>query len=160
MKPKVYLDTSIISAIFDDRNPVRKELSEDFFAQTENFELYISELTLIGTESILIGPESTSEDGEDELRKKVRSKIWTFSVLEINPEAQELAEELIEVGAISQEANEEASHIAIAVVWGMDYFLSWNFRQIVRLKTKDMVRMVTNRRGYKPLNIIVPAELI
>ena len=30
-KLKVYLDTSVISALFDDRNPERKSLTESFF---------------------------------------------------------------------------------------------------------------------------------
>ncbi len=28
---KIYLDTSVISALFDDRNPERKLLTEEFF---------------------------------------------------------------------------------------------------------------------------------
>ena len=30
-KLKLYLDTSVISALFDDRNPERKSLTESFF---------------------------------------------------------------------------------------------------------------------------------
>ena len=35
-----------------------------------------------------------------------------------------------------------------------------NFRHIVRLKTRDVVRMVTTLKGYKPIDILAPAELI
>ncbi|WXG39482.1 MAG: hypothetical protein WED07_01385 [Candidatus Freyarchaeum deiterrae] len=45
-KMKVYLDTSVISALFDDRNPERKSLTESYIMQVETFEVYISEITV------------------------------------------------------------------------------------------------------------------
>jgi hypothetical protein len=42
----------------------------------------------------------------------------------------------------------------------MDFLLSWNFKHLVRLKTKDTVRMVNTQKGYKNLEIITPAELL
>ena len=43
---KVYLDTSVISALFDERNPERKSLTESFFKEIENFETFISDITI------------------------------------------------------------------------------------------------------------------
>jgi len=40
-KMKVYLDTSVISALFDERNPERKSLTEAFFKEIEIFEPFI-----------------------------------------------------------------------------------------------------------------------
>ena len=40
-KLKLYLDTSVISALFDERNPERKSLTESFFDEIETFEIYI-----------------------------------------------------------------------------------------------------------------------
>lgn len=42
----------------------------------------------------------------------------------------------------------------------MDYLLSWNFKHLVRLKTRDIVRMVNTLKGLKNLEIITPAELL
>jgi len=39
-KIRVYLDTSVISALFDERNPERKSLTEAFFAEIGNFEIF------------------------------------------------------------------------------------------------------------------------
>ena len=44
-KIRVYLDTSVISALFDERNPERKSVTEAFFAEIGNFETFISEIT-------------------------------------------------------------------------------------------------------------------
>jgi hypothetical protein len=37
---------------------------------------------------------------------------------------------------------EDAYHIAIADIHEMDFLLSWNFKHIVRRKTRDIVKMV------------------
>lgn len=45
-KIKIYLDTSVISALFDERNPERKSLTKNFFDIIEVFDPYLSELTI------------------------------------------------------------------------------------------------------------------
>jgi len=46
IKLKGYLDTSVVSALFDNGNPERKALTEAFFEQSDHIEIYISDLTL------------------------------------------------------------------------------------------------------------------
>lgn len=45
-KLRVYLDTSVISALFDERNPERKSLTEAFFGGIGNFDTFVSEITV------------------------------------------------------------------------------------------------------------------
>ena len=42
----LYLDTSVISALFDERNPERQALTKDFFEGRTADRLLVSELTL------------------------------------------------------------------------------------------------------------------
>ncbi len=44
-KARVYLDTSVISVLFDEKNPERKLLTETFFREIGNFKTFISEIT-------------------------------------------------------------------------------------------------------------------
>jgi predicted nucleic acid-binding protein len=152
MKLKIYLDTSVISARFDDRNPARKALTENFFnrvMESDEFEVYISELTL----------DEITKTKNQELKHQMQLCTLSFTVLRQNAtEVVELANQLLQYQAVPQQSREDAFHIAIAVVSGIDYLLSWNFKHIVRLKTKDIVRMVTTVHGYKPINIIAPTE--
>ncbi|HLG28945.1 MAG TPA: PIN domain-containing protein [Candidatus Brocadiales bacterium] len=67
-KIRVYLDTSVISALFDERNPERKSLTETFFKEIESFEAYISEITVIEVERT---PDLA-------LQNKMREKISQF----------------------------------------------------------------------------------
>ena len=45
-KIKIYMDTSVISALFDNRNPERQDLTKTFFKKLEIFDVYISEVVL------------------------------------------------------------------------------------------------------------------
>lgn len=149
-KLKLYLDTSVISALFDERNPERKSLTESFFEEIDNFDIYISDITVA---------EITKTPNE-EIKKKMDNKIVEFSVLPISDEIEELKDQIIENGAVNETCLEDAYHIAIAIINEMDYLLSWNFRHIVRKKTRDIVRMINTLNNLRQIEIITPAELL
>lgn len=71
-----------------------------------------------------------------------------------------LAEEYVRYGAVPEGYPEDAYHIAIAVMNDMDCILSWNFKHIVRRKTRDIVRMVNTLNGLRQIEIITPAEVL
>lgn len=71
-----------------------------------------------------------------------------------------LAKEYVRNGAVPESYPEDAYHIAIAVINEMDYLLSWNFKHIVRRKTKDIVRMVNTLNRFRQIEIMTPAELL
>ncbi len=147
---KIYLDTSVMSALFDDKNSERKALTEEFFSKIGIYNIYISELTVAEIEKT---PDTT-------LRSKMKQLIKGFSILEISESVEELAKEYVKYGAIPESYPEDAYHIAIAVLKEMDYLLIWNFRHIVRKRTKDIVRMVNTLRNLKQVEIITPGELL
>ncbi|MCL0057874.1 hypothetical protein M1N05_02255 [Dehalococcoidales bacterium] len=49
-----------------------------------------------------------------------------------------IAGEYIRHGAVPEGYPEDAYHIAIAVINGVDCLLSWNFKHIVRRRTRDI----------------------
>jgi len=147
---KIYLDTSVISALFDERNPERKALTEEFYSKIAIYTTYISELTIAEIE----------RTPDQSLRDKMRQEIKKLSILEVNEAVEELAAEYIKYGAVPGSYFEDAYHISVAVLNEMDYLLSWNFRHIVREKTRDIVRMVNTLRNLKHVEIITPGELL
>lgn len=147
---KIYLDTSVMSALFDDKNSERKVLTEEFFSKIGIYDVYISELTVAEIEKT---PDQT-------LRSKMKQVVKGFSVLEISESVEELAKEYVKYGAIPESNPENAYHVAIAVLKEMDYLLSWNFRHIVRRRTKDIVKMVNTLRNLKPVEKMTPGELL
>jgi predicted nucleic acid-binding protein len=150
MKLKIYLDTSVIAARFDDRNPDRRMLTEDFWTRIPQYEVYVSDLTL----------DEIEKNKNPILIEKMQLCAKSFTVLKKSEEVMALMKELMYYNAVPQNSSEDAYHLAVAVVAGMDYLLSWNFRHLVRLKTREIMRMVTTLRGYSPIEIIAPPQLI
>ena len=69
-KLRVYLDTSVISVLFDESNPERKLLTESFFKEIGNFEISISEITVAEIE----------RTPDPELMSKMKEVVAQFSV--------------------------------------------------------------------------------
>ena len=65
----IYLDTSVISALFDDRTPERKRFTYEFWEKLENYRVSVS--TVVAEEI-----NATSE----ELREKMMAKISGFEI--------------------------------------------------------------------------------
>jgi len=147
---KVYLDTSVISALFDDRNPERKSLTEAFFRELGSFAVFCSGLTIAEIERT---PDS-------DLRNKMSEVVSRFSVLPATDDAESLASEYVRHGAVPKDYPEDAYHIALAVANEMDALLSWNFKHIVRRKTRDVVKMVNTLNRFGQIEIMTPAELL
>jgi predicted nucleic acid-binding protein len=149
-KIKLYFDTSVISSLFDTRNPERRDLTESFFNKIDDYEVFISEVTVM----------EIDRTQDLELRDKMKEMVLTFSILYSSNDVEFLAREYISYGAVPDGYPEDAYHIAIAVINSIDYILSWNFRHIVRMKTRDIVRMVNTLNGFRQIEIITPAELL
>jgi predicted nucleic acid-binding protein len=147
---KIYLDTSVISALFDDRNPERKKLTEEFFHHSKGFEIYISEITIV----------EIDHTTDTMLKEKMQNFIEKFNILPVKDELDDLINQYISYKAVPKKYKEDAYHIALAVLYEMDYLLSWNFRHIVRKKTRDIVKMISTINRLPEIEIITPAELL
>lgn len=149
-KIKIYLDTSVISALFDEKNPERQFLTQRFFGQIETFDTYVSEVVLAEIDKTKDLP----------LQKKLRNTAISFKILPIDEESRALADQYVKQRAIPSDYTEDALHISIASVNKMEYLLSWNFEHIVKVKTRKIVNLVNTSLGYPDLEIATPAELI
>jgi len=88
---------------------------------------------------------------------KIASQV---DLLALTDEIEWLANEYLKCNAIPVWFPEDAYHIAIAIIHEMDCLLSWNFKHIVRRKTKQIVTMVNIINNLKKIEIIEPAELL
>jgi len=147
---KIYLDTSVISALFDERNPERMSSTSAFFRDIGNFELCISEVVVM----------EIARTPDLKLQNKMREISSKIPIISLTDDVEWLEGEYIHYGAVPDDYQEDAYHIAIAVINQMDYLLSWNFKHIVRVKTRDIVRMVNTIHGFRHVEIVTPAELL
>ena len=83
-KLKIYLDTSVFSAFYDNRVKVRQEQTKRFWLNLEDYDKYISEIVL----------DELGAVTDDELRKKLMELTKDFETLRIHPEAEALADQI------------------------------------------------------------------
>jgi hypothetical protein len=79
--------------------------------------------------------------------------------VELDQEADTLAEEYIRAAVVSESSWADAEHIAVATVRRVDILVSWNFRHIVRLSRIRAFNAVNLRLGYPALEIRSPMEI-
>jgi predicted nucleic acid-binding protein len=150
IKPKVYLDTTVPSAYHDDRTPDRQRLTKQFWTERlPDFECVISTIVLI----------EINDTPDAERRDNIEVLIDDFEVLEFGEEAYELAQEYVERGIFPEKYTSDANHVSIAVVNGIGYFASWNFKHLVKVNTRREVNLVNALLGYQQIEIIAPPEL-
>ena len=65
----------------------------------------------------------------------------------------------IQCGIFPEKYTSDANHVAIAVVHGIGYLASWNFRHLVKVNTRREVNLVNALEGYNPIEIVAPPEL-
>ncbi|MFH0790889.1 MAG: hypothetical protein V2A64_04580 [Candidatus Omnitrophota bacterium] len=80
--------------------------------------------------------------------------------LEINDEVKMLAERYVNEKIIPLTYWDDALHIALASVNEVDILVSWNFKHIVKHKTRVEVTGVNTMLGYKNIDICSPREVI
>jgi len=67
---------------------------------------------------------------------------------------------LIDGGAIPQKALDDALHVALASVNGIDFLLTWNCRHIDDAVMKPKIRGIVEERGLDCPEIATPIELM
>lgn len=80
--------------------------------------------------------------------------------MELSPEAVSFAEKLVKEGPVPQKAVEDALHIAVATLNGMDYMLTWNFKHLANATLRHKVEEICRQVGYEPPIICTPPELM
>jgi len=150
----VYIETSILSYLTGrpSRHVVaaaHQELTRTWWdLHRRRFEVFISPLV-----------EQESRRGDPDAARRRVEALSGVPMLEIVEQAYELAAVFIAEGALPASAQDDATHIALAAVHGMDYLLTWNCRHIANAEIKPMVRSVCAVHGYTCPEICTPEEL-
>jgi predicted nucleic acid-binding protein len=155
MKPKVYLETTVIS--YYTARPSRdiitvahQQLTEEWWqARRNDFDLFVSQLVL----------QEANQGDEGAIQRRLEM-IESIPEIEINPEAVSLAQALVSDRVIPEKAAADALHIAVATVQGMDYLLTWNLKHLANAAIRNAIADACRQRGYEPPVICTPEELL
>ena len=103
--------------------------------------------------------EEAGKGDPDQARTRLAA-IEAFSMLDIDDDARFLAEKNIDGRGIPAEYPEDALHIAVAAVNGMDVVVTWNFAHLNNPFTRRAVRRIVEREEYVCPEICSPQELL
>lgn len=155
MQPKAYIETSVISylAAYPSRDIIiaanQQATQEWWRVRKSDFEIYISQIVI---------QEAGAGDAEAASRRL--QILQDIPLLDVTDEALRLAEKLIEQKAIPEKAAEDALHIALSAVHGMDYLLTWNFKHIANAAMRANIELICRVNNYEPPIICAPPELM
>jgi len=156
MKPSVYLETTIVSYLVGwlNRNSLlvasNQELTREWWAtRRDRYDLFASTVVV-----------DEARKGEGKRAAERLDFLRDVELLDVTPEAQSLAAELVRDAKIPAKARMDAVHIAVAAINGMTYLLSWNCAHIVNATTLPRVYEVCRLNGYEPPFVCTPQELM
>jgi predicted nucleic acid-binding protein len=153
MKDSVYIETTFLSYLTarPSRDPLlaaHQQVTRDWWSRRERFDVFVSLLVV-----------NEASQGDPTAAAERLAAISQIPMLEIEPDADLLAQNLIRELAIPPGEIRDASHVAIAATNGIDYLLTWNCRHLANLRMRGKIERVCRDLGYQPPLIGTPLEL-
>ncbi len=155
MRPKVYIETSIISYLtarhsLDIRVAANQKTTQEWWKISRtHFDLFISEFVV--TEVSIGNPDAAQK------RLAVIAELQELSVTE---DVRILARSLISKVPIPPKAEVDAYHIAVATVNGIEYLLTWNCTHIANAMLRPKIEAICRTQAFEPPIICTPQELM
>ena len=155
MKKHVYIETTVVS--YRTAKPSRdimiaghQEATRELWAKlSSKYETYVSALVF----------EEAGRGDPDQAQMRLAA-IAKFPMLDIDDEARSLAEKIIAKRGIPAEYPEDALHIAVAAVNGIEVIITWNFAHLNNPFTRKKVRKIVEAEGYSCPEVCSPEELL
>jgi hypothetical protein len=155
MKPKVYLETTIVSYLTarpsrDLITAAHQQITQQWWqTRRARFDLFVAPPVL-----------QEAQAGDPDAAARRVAVLQTIPLLTLSEEAAGLAQALIAPGPLPANAVVDALHIAIATVHGMHYLLTWNCTHIANAAIRSDIEDICRARGYEPPVICTPEELL
>ena len=153
--PKLYVETTIPSYLTarrsrDLRLAAHQEMTEEWWSDhRREYELYISDFVL-----------DEAGDGDAEFAASRLAALAGIARLDVTEEVDELAGRLVAGGLIPAKAAQDAFHVAVSAVHGMDFLLTWNCTHINNVNIIRRMERICAEAGFACPVICSPDELL
>ncbi len=154
MNPRVYIETSVFSYLTARDSSsltgaARQLTTRRWWERRAEFELLISEVVVRECKS-----------GDAQAVQRRMAALEGIPLLSLSSQAAQIAELLLTEGIMPAKAAEDALHIAIAAVHGVDFLLSWNFKHIANPVIQAQIAARLSQMGLALPFICAPEELL
>jgi predicted nucleic acid-binding protein len=154
-RKSVYVETSVVSYLTarpsgDLLAAARQKATVDWWDTPRGrFDLYTSDVVM----------EEAVRGDADAAGRRLEA-LAGIPLLAITDAVRALSKALLREGALPAKAVDDALHIAIAAVHGVDYLLTWNCQHIDNAEMKPLIRSVCVVNGTSCPEICTPQELM
>ena len=134
MKPKAYIETTIIGYLT--ARPSRdlivaahQQVTQEWWEKRRgSFDLYISQLVI-----------QEAGAGDKQVAQQRLQVMEGLPLFELRQDAVALVRALVEKGVLPRKAAEDALHIPVATVHGMDYVLTWSLQHLANAAMRNAI---------------------
>ena len=151
MKSKVYIDSTIPSYYYDIRESTKSfvEITNRWWkTEKKNYNLFISEATV-----------AELNNGNYPNKNKILKLINKIQILEFNREIEAIVQIYIKEFLMPKGNFGDASHLAFASYYKLDYLLTWNCNHLANANKKKHIVFINTKLGLYIPEIITPMEL-
>jgi len=155
MKQTVYIETTVVSYLTarpssDPAIAEHQRLTRALWPRLlSDYDTYVSVLVL-----------QEAGRGNPEQAQQRLEAIHPMIPLDATDEVLALAAQIIAGGGIPAEYPEDAGHVAVAAVNGIEVILTWNFAHLNNPFTRMRIRKIVEEAGYACPEICSPEELL
>lgn len=151
MKEKVYLDSTIPSYYFDERESLSTyiEITKKWWSDmSDSYELYLSDAVL-----------QELNEGDYPRKDEIIKFVSTIPLLPTVEELEQIVEFYIENYVMPKNLIGDALHLAYASYFNIEYLLTWNCNHLANANKKRHIKIINGRLGLNTPEIITPLEL-
>jgi len=152
MRKTDYLDSTIPSYLFDQRDGIREfiELTKKWWIEErERFRVVISDATII----------EVSKGNHPYKEQILRDCISDLEVLPAYERLEEIVRVYIENHLMPGGATGDAVHLAYASFYKADFLLTWNCNHLANANKKQHIAVINTRLKLSIPEIVTPMEL-
>ena len=156
MKPKVYIETSVVSYLTS--RPSRdlivaahQALTVDWWRHgLPRYRAVISQFVL-----------DEAAAGDPEAARARMEALASFALVDAPAGAIErVSIALMSRHALPADARYDALHVAVCACAGVDFLATWNYKHLANANKVALVEQVCRECGYEPPRIVTPSELM
>ncbi len=151
MKEKVYLDSTVPSYYFDEREALRTftDITRKWWSEMSgDYELYISDAVL-----------QELNNGNYPRKDEIIRLVSAIPLLPLAPDLEQVVEFYISNYVMPRSLVGDALHLAYASYFDIQYLLTWNCNHLANANKRKHIRVVNARLGLSTPEIVTPLEL-
>ena len=151
MKEKIYLDSSVPSYYFDER-----ESLANFIEVTK---LWWSEMS--GSYEVFISDAVINElnNGNYPRKNEILKFMSVIPILPTHSTVQQIADFYITNYLMPRSLTGDAIHLAYASFYNLQYLLTWNCNHLANANKRKHIQVINGRLGLSTPQIITPLQL-